>query len=293
MVKIHTLQSNFVTGQIDAAAQARSESALYRNGAASLRNCEPYVTGGVRARRGAWHRAMLTGPAVLVEFAFTLAQSYVAAVGGGRIDFFHTGDGSPAGSVTGLPWDNSQLRHLRFAQLADILWIVHPSHWPIEVKRTGLGSWSWAPMVFDGPRGQPTYRYAPAHITCQAGGGIASELTLSVAPTKGGVAVALVPGMRGQARTTTGPGPWRGFTIASVAGLVIGAVWDVEGGLNTGEALEVQFDTSTAPGTGGVDGGLLTQPYEEPYDDGGASPGTESGTDEGGGGDGAGDGGQA
>lgn len=166
-MKPHILQSSFVAGQLDGQAQARVETALYRNGAASLRNCLLLAAGGVRSRWGT--RDLGVAPAATVyrweEFAFSLAQSYAALFTAGRVDFFFASDGAAAGSVSSAPWTADQVRQMRCAQAGDLMWIVHPD-FPIQIlRRTGVNTWSLAAMTFD-PGGHPTFRYADPGITC-------------------------------------------------------------------------------------------------------------------------------
>lgn len=250
MPRLHVLQSNFITGQMDAAAAARSETSLYRNGAAALHNCEPLVSGGVRSRRGSWHRATLAGPSIVKEFAFSLSQSYAAVFSANRVDFFYASDGAAAGFLTGCPWSGDILRELRFDQLGDVMWVAHPSFPTMEITRTGSTTWKLTTMEFDNARGMPTYRYAPSSITCQSGGGTAGSLTLAATPTIDGVPTALWVGMAGQARLTAGPGPWRAFTVTAIAGLKLSIAWVAEG-LDVGAGLDVQLEGSPLFGGGG------------------------------------------
>lgn len=248
-MKIHTLQTSFITGQLDEAAQARSETALYKNGAAALRNCEPIVTGGVKTRRGTRHLGYLTGPAVIHPFEFSLSQSYAAAFQATRVDFFYADTGLAAGSLTGCPWQADWLRELRTEQLGDVMWVWHPAMWPQVIRRTGTASWSIANWTADDVRGWPTYRYAPSAITGQSGGGVARIITLSATPTIDGADSLLTVGMYGQARLAAGPGPWVPFQVAAVAGLALTVNW-LAPGLIAGSGLEVQLEGTTEFGGG-------------------------------------------
>ncbi len=227
-MKVHTVQTSFVTGQLDGDARARSETPLYRNGAASLLNCEPVVTGGVKSRRGSRHIADLPASAVLTEFAFSLDQSYVVALTPGRADFFHASDGAPAGSVTGCPWSAPwHLPKLRFAQLGDVLWVVCDAFWPHELVRTGASSWIGRPLAFDGPDATPTLRYAPSAIAAQSAGTEVSSLLMGSLPQIGGDPALIGVGVRGRASPPGGTPVWHEFRVSAVTSnsLEIGVQW--------------------------------------------------------------------
>jgi hypothetical protein len=184
-VKSHIQQSSFVAGQLDKQAQARSETALYRNGAAALRNCLLLASGGARSRWGTRDCGQVAVSTAhrIEEFSFSLEQSYAAVFANTRVDFYFASDGAPAGSVTGAPWTAAQVQELRFAQAGDVMWVAHPT-FPLQVlRRTGVSSWTLAAMTFD-PGGQPTFRYADPSITCTHAP--ANTLTFSAAWLVGG-----------------------------------------------------------------------------------------------------------
>jgi hypothetical protein len=47
------------------------------------------------------------------------------------------------------PWTLAQLRALKFAQSADVLYLFHPAHQPRKLSRTGLATFVLAPVVFE------------------------------------------------------------------------------------------------------------------------------------------------
>lgn len=166
-MKTHILQTAFIAGQLDNQARARTETAFYRNGAASLRNCLLLATGGARARWGTRDCGLVATSTAhrIEEFSFSLDQSYVAVFADTRVDFYFASDGAAAGNITGAPWTAAQVPELRFCQAGDVMWVAHPT-FPLQViRRTGVSSWTIGAMTFD-PGGQPTFRYAAPSITC-------------------------------------------------------------------------------------------------------------------------------
>jgi hypothetical protein len=183
-MKHHHLQTSFITGAIDADGRARSDTALYKNGAAELLNCIPRASGGMLTRPGLAHRGYIGAdqPVVIREFSFSLEQSYILVFTAGQMVAHYASDGAEAGYVTGCPWSAAQLPGLRFAQSGDTMIITHPDFAPQRLLRTGAASWTVGPLSYDGVRGTPMFRYAAATITAQATAAAAGTLTLAAEP---------------------------------------------------------------------------------------------------------------
>ncbi len=78
------------------------------------------------------------------------ASGYTAYVSGGTVERIY--------EIT-IPWLEADLPDLKFAQTADIMYIVHPDYEPRKLSRTGHTSWTLAKVSFlDGP-------YLPANLT--------------------------------------------------------------------------------------------------------------------------------
>lgn len=69
------------------------------------------------------------------------SSSYTAYTSGGNCQKVYT--------VT-TKWTESEIRDLRFAQSADVLYIVHPNHAPYKLTRTGNVAWTLTPLMKDG-----------------------------------------------------------------------------------------------------------------------------------------------
>jgi hypothetical protein len=269
-MRVKTHQTSFVAGTVDAAARGRSETALYKNGAAALVNCRMLTAGGAVSRWGTQFRQLLAGSAVLHAFQFSRSQSYVAAFAAGEVRFYYADTGAAAGSLTGCPWLATQLREIRVAQSGDTMFVVHPDFAPQVIRRTSTDTWTLSAYEYESFTARPTWRYAPASITVQSGGvGCASSVTLGSAPTISGSPITFAVGMAGRARLSPSD-PWLEFTISSVSGLTIGLAW-LAGCIPGSTSAEWQFETP-------------------PWGAGGAAPAPDSGGG-GDGGGGAGDGG--
>jgi hypothetical protein len=272
-MKVRTLQTNFIAGEFDEVARARTDTAMIRNGAASLLNCLPLATGGMLTRWGSRYIRQVTGrpeeggdpPVRLLPFEFSRSQGYVVVC----VPYYAlVVDQATEALVQTLaaPWTAADLPLLRTAQLGDVMWITCAAlPIPLELVRVGADSFTLGQMAFDGISGQPFFRYAPSRISAQTSGGSASSIiTLGAAPQLGGVNRRPEPGTRGRANNG---GAWKTFTVTSLdaTGLVVGIVWDdPTTAFSTGVSVTTQFALFAIPaappetepgGGGGGDGG--------------------------------------
>ncbi len=168
-MKAHTIQTSLIAGMLDENAAARSETALYRNGARSIRNGLPLATGGILSRWGSQHAGVLAaGPAAnyrIEEFSFSLAQSYVAVFFAGTVAFFFAEDGVAANGLGSMPWTDAMVPDLRFAQSGDTMFVVHPDIVPVVITRTGATSWAGVAITYTANIA-PVFRYEPAGVSC-------------------------------------------------------------------------------------------------------------------------------
>jgi hypothetical protein len=166
----HTIQSSFVAGMLDGPASARSETALYRNGARVIHNGLPMATGGILSRWGSQHLATFdAGTYRLEEFSFSLDQSYMLVFYGGAFNAYYADDGSPAGGGGGAPWSAAQIPELRFAQAGDTMFITHPAFPTVVLKRTGSATWVLSSLVYTLGIG-PVFRYEAGSNACLTSG---------------------------------------------------------------------------------------------------------------------------
>jgi hypothetical protein len=99
----------------------------------------------------------------LVNFEFSTTQAYVLEFGDLYVRFFtnngrlESPPGTPVEVVT--PYTEAQLPSIKWAQSADVLYLVHPSREPRKLVRNSATSWTLSVIDFiDGP-------YFPENIT--------------------------------------------------------------------------------------------------------------------------------
>lgn len=183
-MKTTQLSTNFTAGEVSPRLLGRTDLKKYGNGVGTLENFLIQVHGGVERRPGTRFVAeanlgtsvVAANPPRLVEFQFNVEQSYclefgvVAAGAGdtGYIRFFRldaggtpvllVDDGTTNPTILpSLPFRDTELAGLQFAQSADVLYIFSSTRAPHVLKRVGTDdddadSWTYSPMEYnDGP----------------------------------------------------------------------------------------------------------------------------------------------
>ena len=150
MPRLRPLWSNFTSGIWSPKLRGRSDVAKYYNGAAELTNVIVRNQGGVDKRSGSRYVAAVKTASKatrLIPFEFSTTQAYIIELGDQYARFYRDGiqiesGGSPVEIAT--PWLEAELFEVQFAQSADVLYLVHPSHKPRTITRTSHTAWSLA-----------------------------------------------------------------------------------------------------------------------------------------------------
>lgn len=188
MPKSSPLKSNFTAGEFSPKVFGRADIARYANGAAEIENFLIHEAGGLFSRPGTKFvkevKTSSDGKVRLETFQFSTSQNYVLEFGDLYVRFY-TNEGqlldptNPVEVVT--PYTIAQVFDLQFAQSADVLYIVHPSHEPAKLQRTSATTFTLTEIAFsDGPY-LPTNVTATSTITPSADTGNDITLTASVA----------------------------------------------------------------------------------------------------------------
>lgn len=151
-------QSSFAAGEISPRAYARTDVRRYANATALMQNFLVGVRGEATRRRGSYYAGAVKTASQrvrLVRFEVSTIASYVVEFGNLYARFWRNraiveSGGTPVEVAT--PYTTAQLRDLRFAQSADVLYICHPSHAPRKLSRTSATSFTLSTISFqDGP----------------------------------------------------------------------------------------------------------------------------------------------
>lgn len=160
-------QTSFAGGEVAPAVWARSELERYASSLRRCRNFLPLPQGPVVNRPGMQFVARAAGSGQedsdgnsfadgvrLIPFVYSDEEAYVLEVGGGYIRFFQ--NGAPVvsgGNPVEVETDYSllTLSRLKYAQVGDVLTLVHPDRRPRELRRTGPNAFALVDIDFSRP----------------------------------------------------------------------------------------------------------------------------------------------
>ncbi len=158
MARANTIQTNFTAGEISPRLKGRVDLNKYQNGAQKVLNFIIKPQGGLFARSGTKFIREVkdsTRKGILVEFEFSDTQAYMLEFGHNVVRVFKDeqivmNGLSPLEIVS--PYSESELPNLGFTQSADVLYITHPAHEPLNLNRIGELIWTFTVIPFtDGP----------------------------------------------------------------------------------------------------------------------------------------------
>jgi hypothetical protein len=158
MPRVAPVFATFNAGEWSPELYGRIDLAKYPNACRTLQNMIPLPQGAATRRPGTRFVAetKLGGRVRLIPFRFSSEQSYAIEAGAGYFRFY-AGTGrieEPPGTPIEIatPYTADDLPLLQWAQSADVLFLVHPSHAPRKLSRLGHTSWTLETLVFkDGP----------------------------------------------------------------------------------------------------------------------------------------------
>ena len=168
------LKPSFAGGELTPALYGRIDLQKYDVGAAKLENAIVQRYGGVTRRPGFKHIAQTADnkKARLIPFSYNAEQNYVIELTDKKARVYKDGALVTINSEVveiETPYTEADLPEIKFAQSADMLFLVHPSHHPAAITR-GVDVWTFDYLKIDnGPFDDPnttdtTLRLEPAYI---------------------------------------------------------------------------------------------------------------------------------
>jgi hypothetical protein len=148
MPKVTLSKSNFTAGELTPRLFGRTDLGRYDNGAQTIQNFLVQPHGGLSRRPGTkFVREVKTSAneVRLIPFQFNVEQAYILEFGNNYFRIYKdagivVSSGSPVEVAT--PYSTSDLAGLKFAQSADIMFLVHPNHAPRKITRTDHTAWT-------------------------------------------------------------------------------------------------------------------------------------------------------
>ena len=165
MAKASPTFSNFTAGELSPKLDGRTELSKYFNGCKKLLNFLVVPQGGATRRPGTEFISEVKTSANtgrLIPFEFNVEQAYILEFGNLYFRIYRNGgqviDGSNNAIEVVTPYATADLPQLKFAQSADVMYIVHPDYKPRQITRTGHDAWTIAEVDFRrGPMLDPPF----------------------------------------------------------------------------------------------------------------------------------------
>lgn len=156
---LYQLKPSFAGGELSDSMYGRVDINKYDSGAATLKNFTVQRYGGVRNRNGFRHIGVTYGGkrAFYIPFLYNTNETYIIEVTAGHCRFLYNGqyivedNGEPYTISNNLnPADLQGICKIKYTQSADVLFIVHPDHYPMTLTRYSTYDWRWEQMPITG-----------------------------------------------------------------------------------------------------------------------------------------------
>jgi hypothetical protein len=182
--------TSFVSGELGAKLDGRTDFTKYGTGCKELKNFLVHPQGAATRRVGTQFIAEVKSSAAktrLIPFEFSTTQTYILEFGNTYIRFFKDkGQILDSGSAYEIssPYLTAELFDIKFSQSADVMYIVHPNHETMKLSRTGHTNWSLTEVDFtDGPYLEPndtTTTLTPASASTGTGVNITASAVTGI-----------------------------------------------------------------------------------------------------------------
>jgi len=182
--------TSFVSGELGAKLDGRTDFTKYGTGCKELKNFLVHPQGAATRRVGTQFIAEVKSSAAktrLIPFEFSTTQTYILEFGNTYIRFFKDkGQILDSGSPYEIssPYLTAELFDIKFSQSADVMYIVHPNHETMKLSRTGHTNWSLTEVDFtDGPYLEPndtTTTLTPASASTGTGVNITASAVTGI-----------------------------------------------------------------------------------------------------------------
>lgn len=141
------IQNSFTAGELSPRLTARSDIDKFGMGLSKMENFIPFVQGGATRRPGTEYLNEVKDSSldtVLIPFTVSRTTSYQLEFGHNYIRFYKGKSRVGAPFEITTTYTSLQVRDIQYAQVNDILYLVHPDHPPRELRRVGTGDEDWS-----------------------------------------------------------------------------------------------------------------------------------------------------
>ena len=150
MPKASAALTDFTAGELSPRLDGRVDLQKYFSGAKTLSNMVVHPHGGASRRPGTIFVTEVKNSAHaarLIPFEFNVEQTYVLQFGPSYFRIMKDGgliESSGSAVEVSTSYTEAELPELKFAQSADVMYIVHPDHPPRKISRTSHTAWTIA-----------------------------------------------------------------------------------------------------------------------------------------------------
>lgn len=155
MAQSKVVQTDFTTGEISPLMSARTDVESWKHGAKEITNAYPVPHGAAKGRRGTRFVSEVkdsTRETKLIPFIYSRNESYIVLLNAGVARFVTNGgwvlDGIDPYELA-IPYQDNEFKDLRFTQVNNILYIVHPNYSPMQLKRIAENNWTLTEIPFE------------------------------------------------------------------------------------------------------------------------------------------------
>lgn len=142
---------SFSAGELSPLIDARSDVEKYQSGCRHLENFIPRVYGVAERRCGTYYLTTIASNKIfarLLPFIYSADVAYKVELTDRYARFFY-GDSLIDGADKSTPYLAADLRKLKYRQVGNVMWLVHPDYAPMKLTRTSASEFSLDEIVFD------------------------------------------------------------------------------------------------------------------------------------------------
>ena len=190
MARVSVQLTNFTAGELSPRLDGRNDLSKYPSGCKTLENFIVYPHGSAARRSGTQFISEVKTSANktrLVPFEFSTTQTYILEFGNQYIRIYKDkGQVQSGGSAVEIatPYLTAELFDIKFAQSADVMYIVHPNHAARKLSRTSHINWTLTQIDFTkGPMQDPnttTTTLNPGQTAVGTGVSLAASATTGI-----------------------------------------------------------------------------------------------------------------
>jgi len=142
--------TDFTAGEISRKFDGRVDLSIYRKGCAELENFLVIHQGGAMFRPGTYYIGEVKDSSVaarLIPFVRSAEETYLLVFNNEKFWVYDEQHARVGAVEQTIPYGDDELFEVKYLQLGDDLWLVHPDYRPYKITYTSRTSWSNATAI--------------------------------------------------------------------------------------------------------------------------------------------------